>query len=278
MRRLLAVIIGLAIFCLPVIVLAADKKAVSFAGAGVWRLERMKSDLFPKTTTGPSGGIAICKVLLNAYFGSISALHFDIEQSNPLIIGQCGPSFTRVSSREPASQQSGPSNPWDFYWVPVSGQSGPLIIEQFDNSIRITNNVFGDTIVGNYKLRRAKDQIILQIRDESIKTQMGTQVTWTKDKIVITETFPDYPLGKVTAKRSFELSRNGKSLTMSTEITDEGCGGGSIADGRTKGSNSSMGGGTSVNSQRSVTITAKMTQIFSKLEDMKPENFKSLNY
>jgi hypothetical protein len=77
MKHRSAFIIGLAIFCVPLIIMASDK-VVPFNGNGIWILDRLKSDLYAKQTANYDESVIV---------------DISTEQSGPLIIEQSGDSI-----------------------------------------------------------------------------------------------------------------------------------------------------------------------------------------
>jgi hypothetical protein len=100
-----------------------------------------------------------------------------------------------------------------------TAQSGPLVIEQSGDSIRITDSKGGNTTIYSYKYGESNEVVEIPAQGNTMKAQRETKTKWTKNKVEIVETIPDHPEGKKTTEKSFVLSKDGKRLTVKVETT-----------------------------------------------------------
>jgi hypothetical protein len=156
-------------------------------------------------------------------------------------------------------------------------QSGPLIIEQIGDSIRITNNLGGNKAVFNYPYGKNIEIIEIPAQAKTIKVHKEIDAKWTKDKITILETIPDHPQGKTIVKKSFALSKGNKILTMKVESTqgetqkeswtESMVRGIKIGQAQNAGINPYAPGGVGI-VDRGQVVTTKLKQVFNKGENI----------
>jgi hypothetical protein len=256
MKQITAVIIGLAVFCLTLSVFAANKP-ISFTGS--WILDPEKSDPFPVTNSsggmgmggmggmgggmgGMGGGMGGMGGGMGGMGGGRGGMGGGMGGMGGGMggmgggMGGVGGGMGGMGGGMGRGGMGGGMGGGMAKEAPGSlqGSSAPMVIEQSETEIRITNTVRGILIVDTYKLDgKTVNEVVdqqpgfggggragfgQQQQPTGEKVPRATLAKLSKGTLDVKEvTSTSY--GKSTVKKTFTLSKDGKVLTMRISTT-----------------------------------------------------------